>query len=379
MQVFKLFMKILKSKLFTAMMYFIAVVALCIGFTLGGSADEKFESSKLNICVTDLDNTPQSKALAGYIAKKHNIVEPDMDLKDALFFTTADYSLTIKEGYADKLLSDDTEGMIEGEYVHSSYSAAYMGSFLDEYISCVRACAAGGDDIDTAIAKAEEALSEETEVTMISAEAGSSNGIESGKGFFRYLPYTMIMVMITALSPVIMSINSKEVRFRTNCSSTSPVSFIAQVILGSLVFVFFLWLVCIIIGIPFGGGMYEGIGWLKVLNSAVFAVIAAFLAVLVSMLISSEKSITIVSNILGLGMSFLCGIFFSQSMLSDSVLAVGKFLPAFWYIKLNDMLTGATAYNSDTAMQCLLIEAGFAAAIGALTMLLYKVKVRSND
>ena len=37
-------------------------------------------------------------------------------------------------------------------------------------------------------------------------------------------------------------------------------------------------------------------------------------------------------------MSFLCGIFVPQNLLSDGVLAVGKFLPAYWYIVINDML-----------------------------------------
>ena len=151
MQVFKLYMKILKSKLPTLMIYFVLFTILCIASTVGSSTEEKFEDSKLDICVTDLDNTPESKALTDYIAKKHNIVEPKMDIKDALYYMSVDYSLTIKEGYAEKLASGDAEDIFEGEYVHESYSVAYMGSFLDEYVSCVRACAAGGEDMSEAV------------------------------------------------------------------------------------------------------------------------------------------------------------------------------------------------------------------------------------
>ena len=45
-----------------------------------------------------------------------------------------------------------------------------------------------------------------------------------------------------------------------------------------------------------------------------------------------------ISNILGLGMSFLCGIFVPQSMLGEKVLAIGRFLPAYWNVRIVNML-----------------------------------------
>ena len=47
-----------------------------------------------------------------------------------------------------------------------------------------------------------------------------------------------------------------------------------------------------------------------------------------------------INNILTLGMSFLCGIFIPQQMLGKGVLAFSKFLPLYWYIKNNDLISG---------------------------------------
>ena len=81
-----------------------------------------------------------------------------MDIKDALFFGTVDYFLTINDGYAKNLADGATEGLFKSQHVYESYSVAYMSSFLDEYVSCVRACTAAGDDMETAVKNAAAAM-----------------------------------------------------------------------------------------------------------------------------------------------------------------------------------------------------------------------------
>ena len=379
MQVFKLFMLILKKKLPLAAVFVVVFILLFLGFMFMDKGDKKFSECKLNIVITDNDNTPESKALTEFIGKKHNIVTPNMALKDALFFGTVDYSLTINEGYSEKLAAGETEELFTGQHVYESYSVAYMGSWLDEYVSSVRACTASGEDVQDAVKSAEEAMSVNTEVTMLSSDAGNANGVSSGNGFFRYLPYNLLSLMIAVLSPVMIAINSKEVRFRTNCSNVRPTSLIMQILAGSVVYVLAIWTLFMIIGMVLKGGIYKGVVWLNVLNSGIFAVIAAFIAVLVSLMLNSTDSVNLVCNVVSLSMSFLCGVFIPQSMLGDTVLSIGRFFPVFWYVKISDMLTGAELYDASKVAQYMLIEAGFALAIGAAALLVYKLKLRSGE
>ena len=75
------------------------------------------------------------------------------------------------------------------------------------------------------------------------------------------------------------------------------------------------------------------------------------------------------AHIVGLSMSFLCGVFVPQSMLSGSVLAVGRFLPAYWYIRANNMLAGfgKEVFDLGFYWKCIGIQFLFAAAMFALT------------
>ncbi|MBO4867343.1 MAG: ABC transporter permease [Ruminococcus sp.] len=379
MQVFKLFMLILKKKIKLIILFTVIFMVFFLGFFFGGNTEDKFTESRLKITITDNDNTPESKALIEYIGTKHDIVTSNIDMKDALFFGTVDYELTINNGYARNLADGKTEGLFTSRHVYNSYSVAYMSSFLDEYISCVRACTAAGDDMTYAVKKAADAMDTNTEVTMITSEAGNINGLMSGKGFFRYLPYIFLSLMICVLSPVMMSINSKEVRFRTNCSAVRPVSFMMQILLGCVIYVLAIWVLFMTLGILLDKSAFSGSGWLNIVNSGVFAVISAFIAVLVSMLLPSQQTVNLASNVISLVMSFMCGVFVPQTMLGDTVISIGKFLPAFWYIKISDMLTGAQIFNASKAAQYLLIEAGFAVALGIIATLLYKTKLRSAE
>lgn len=383
MQVFKLFMRILKKKLSVAMTITLVFLSICVALTLSsGGKEESFEESSINICIFDEDNTPESKALAGFIGKKHNIKSVSGDrtaLTDALYYGSIEYALTINEGYGEKLSSGDTDGLFIGRHIHDSYGVAYMDSFLDEYVSCVRAYIAGGEDISDAMKSAENAMDVDTEVTTITANKSDSLWNGGGGSYFRYLPYVMLSAIISALAPVMMAINSKEVRFRTNCSAIRPATSLVQILLGSMIFVTAVWLMFMLIGIPLSGGMYSGIGWYNVLNSFLFAMISAVIAVMVSLIVPSVSAVNIVSNVICLSMSFLCGVFVPMSLLSDGVQAVGRFLPAYWYIKANAMITGTEMFSSAKIAQYLGIEAGFAIALAAVTMLVFKLKLRSNE
>ena len=111
-----------------------------------------------------------------------------------------------------------------------------------------------------------------------------------------------------------------------------------------------------------------------VLNSFVFLLFAAAMALLISCFSPSDNTVNMLANIIGLGMAFLCGVFVPQSMLPDSVLSVAKFLPAYWYVRANDMLGGfgKEVFDMEFYWLCIGIQLLFTVAIFAVTMVFSK-------
>jgi ABC-2 type transport system permease protein len=106
----------------------------------------------------------------------------------------------------------------------------------------------------------------------------------------------------------------------------------------------------------------------------IFGLISAAIAVLISSFNPSENVVSMITQCVGLGMCFLCGVFVPQSMLSEGVLKAARFLPAYWYEKANDILSGAQSGTMDDVWMSILIEVGFLVAIALITVLVSKQK-----
>ena len=362
-----------------AMIYIGVFLGIAVPMATSSAATSMFEhQTRIKICIFDEDNTAESRALTDFIAQRHNIVgfENDKDtIIDALYYERANYVLVIKVGYAEKLKSGDTEKIFESYHMHDSYSEVFMGQFLNEYVSSVRAYIAGGEEISSAIKNTEEALSQETEVRTASFDdVGSEDYSVQFSFYFRYMPYVLISVLINALCPALLAVNKKDIRFRTNCSCVKPTSYTLQIFAGSGIFVIAMWLIFVIAGLFMYGGIYQGMAWLAVLNSFIFALVSASIAIFISSLSPNQNVISLLTQVIGLGMSFLCGIFVEMSLLGDGVLAAARFLPAYWYIKVNNMLAGIDIFDPAKLAECLAIEATFAVVLAILTLIVRRLK-----
>ena len=381
MPVFKTFLKLLWRKAPVASIYLVVFFAITIAMTLSGGAEKMYQQTSLNVCIFDEDDTPESRALCDLIAENNKIVplEQDRDiLLDALYYERVSFVLTIREGYAERLASGSTEGLFESQHLHTSYSAVMMEQFLNEYARTASAYLAGGMPLPDAVAAAGETLSAETTVEIAVFEENGEAPLSKDLGsYFRYLPYIFISVIMNALCPVLLAVSRKDIRYRTSCSGIRSGVFTAQIFAGSAVFILLIWLLFVAAGIWIGGGMYHGAAWIAVLNSLIFALFSAALTVLAAGFDPGPNMINAITQVSSLGMSFLCGVFVEQSMLGDGVLAAGRFLPAYWYIRVNQMLDGTTAFDAADIAASLGIEAGFAAVTALLAVLVRRV--RSNE
>ena len=188
------------------------------------------------------------------------------------------------------------------------------------------------------------------------------------------MPYILISVLMHSLCPVLLAMNRKDIRFRTNCSSVKPNAYMVQIFAGSTFFIIGIWTIFIIAGLFMYGGLYQGKAWLAVLNSFLFALVSAAITIFISSFEPSQNFINLMTQVIGLGMSFLCGIFVPQSLLGDGVLAAARFLPAYWYVRANDMLAGKEVYDGTQFAAFLAIEAAFAVVLALLTLLIRRLK-----
>ena len=101
---------------------------------------------------------------------------------------------------------------------------------------------------------------------------------------------------------------------------------------------------------------------------------------LCSVLIEEKRAINIATNIIGLGMSFLCGVFVPQELLSEKVLDVSRFLPAYWYVRTNDMLAGISGeiFSTSSYLTYIGIQLLFAAFLFISYILISRIRYKEE-
>ena len=381
MQVFNLFMKVLKKNIFSSMIYIIVFVVISIPMARSASADKIFKDTALNIAIFDEDQTSDSKALEEFIGEKHKItkIKNDKDtIMQALYFETVDYVLIINEGYSKKLVDGDVSDLFSTYHMHESYATVMISQLLDSYINSVRAYLTCDFDLEDAERKAADAVLLQAEVT-IARSKGSENFSSSIAAHFRYMTYILISVILSALCPVLLKLGSKEFRYRSNCSCIKQSSYSMQIIAGSALFISILWILLMIASVILNGGMFRGNAWYAVLNTLIYTAVCTSIALLICSFEPSDTVFSLLTQMIGLGSSFLCGVFVPQSMLSSGVLSAAKFLPAYWYVKVVEMLSGNENFDSSQLALYLFIEFGFAVAILLITLVVNRFKYTSTS
>ncbi|MBE6845603.1 MAG: ABC transporter permease [Ruminococcus sp.] len=384
MQVFNAFMKIVLKRISVPIIYIGIFLGISIIMANQGAENEaKFKQEKLTISVTDLDNSAASERLIEYLSENHKIIDEKYDddkLLSNLYYEHLDYALTINEGYMEKLENGSTDNLFTNHSIEGSYGESLAGTQINRYVSCVSSYIKGGFTIDEALDKTHALMLDKTEVIAESFAKEENFFSTNIRFYFQYLPYIFLAILISALVPTLLVLNKKEIRDRTNASCISISKQTFQTTLGSVIYAIGIWLVFMISFIVMcGSDIFTKEGLLAMLNSFVFLIVALSITMLIAQISKSPKSPDMIANTLSLGMSFLCGIFVPIEYLSDTVIKIAHFLPAYWYVRANNMLAeaGGETFTNSGFFMCIGIELLFAAALFSLVFLTARIKRKS--
>lgn len=381
MQVFKTYFLVMKKNFSSIILYTGIFIALALLFDQSGSdTQEQFRISKSDIGILDYDASPISNALVDYLSAKHNIVdvpEEEKDIQDVLYNLEAVYVLVIPKGFGDAFGSDAAAEMLRYYASKDSAEDVFLNIQVNQFLSLITTYYGNGYPIDEAIALGKETTKTETEVSIHSS-SGSNSGIYY---FFNYIPYVLLCMMITTMGPVLMRFYNKEIEARSLCSSMPPSRYTLWLSAGTGVFSLFCFALFIILAaILYPGTLFSSLGMLYVANTFVFLLVCVAITLIISMVAGSANALTILSNVLGLGMSFFCGIFVPMEFLPQALLKFSQFLPAYWYVKALHVLETYTGTASQTKQYFtyLGVQFCFVAALFSVALLLRKKPMRKS-
>jgi len=381
MQIFKAFFKTVKRQSASLSIYFIIFLFLTIFLTSNGQSqqDTTYKTTKVKIAVIDRDNTVLSKSLYNYIDNNHTIVNIKDDketMSDELFYENVEYIVIINQGFQDKIKAGNSENVIESVKVPQSVSGQFVDNQINQYLSTLNVYVSSGYSVQDASKLALDTSAISAQVSLHKT-SNASTVRSSTYYFFSYVPYILICVLTLGLGSILITFRKYDLNSRIQCSALSISKKNISLTLSSLLFSFACWALFIVMAaVMYNTDFFNIKGLLYACNSFIFLLIAMSIVYVISYFVESTSILSMISNVLGLGLSFLGGIFVPLEFMSNGVVAFAKFLPTYWYVKSNqiiDTYTG-TSEQISTFLSYIGIEFIFALAIFSAALAASKLK-----
>jgi len=380
MPVFNCFFKIINKNKISILIYVVIFIGLfiIISSTSNSNTDLSYSDTGVPMAVIDRDESALSKALTGYLGDRQELVDLADDteaLQDALFFRDVEYILIIPDGFEDAFINMENDVTLENVKLPEATSGIYIDTQIDRYLATIRTYLNAEFELTDALAKTENDL---TLTTTVELSNKAQENVSTLPYYFQFLPYILISLIISALVPVLMVFNQRDISKRTEASSLTLKGRNIQIALGCILPSLLLWgILMIAVVIINGSEVFTPTSALRILNSLVLLMVSVGIAFLLGQFLKSSESLSLMNNLISLGMAFLCGVFVPQELLGAGVLSIARFLPVYWYIRNNNLLTNMTHWSMTNAkpyFEGLLLQIGFAVALFAVALVVRRQK-----
>ena len=383
MQVFKAFFRILYKNKASLLMY----IAIYLGITLIVSnvmqEDGKTEFSRisLDIGLKNEDKGCLGKSLEKYLESGNQLMDVPKkkeDLQDAMYYQEMDYVLLIPEDFTEKFREGEWEGSLEGTMVPGSSSAYLVEQEIQSFLKTVSMYLKAGCSMEQASAWSLRDMEQKPKVQFL--ENGSSQELPGGFYYFQYIPYVFLIMMILGVGASMKSFRDKDLAARNKCSSMSFLKQNLQIFLGCMVYMMIVYLVFMVMAlVAVGEYMFTFRGFLNAANAFFFAVCSLSVSWFAVQFAKNTAALTILSNVFGLGFSFLGGVFVSLDFMGEGARKLAKCTPSYWYVTANQEIQKTASFaEGGKVYQSFLMVLMFSLAFFSAGLLANRMKVKSK-
>lgn len=401
MIIFKAFLQILNKNKGILITYSLILIIFSLFSLKSNESTVNFAATKPDIYIInhDLDSNGQpsvlSESLVHYLAERSNLIELNQAseqstssaeqtatmnhadeqirahaaLDDAIFYRHVNFALEIPANFETDFLAGQNPAIV---YKSSGdYNASLAAMNLSRYLELANTYLLLDLDAPALASHVASTLSSETPVELLSY--ADSGGLARAAYYYNFMNYPLLVGCIFMICLVFLSFRGSKISSRLAIGAI-PQAKINRILLGAnLLFAFALWGIYVALSfVVVGRPMLSGQGMLLIFSSFIFTICVVALAFLFANLIKNRNVLNGIVNVVGLGSSFLCGVFVPLVWLPDSVRVIAHALPSFWYVSANDRIVELESFSWENLLPvfgCLLVVLIFALAFVILTNL----------
>jgi len=327
----------------------------------------------------DYDKSDAAEYLINFIKEKNKYIEIEKDdkevVQDELYNRNIDSALRIKEGFEEALIRGDVSDYLEIDSIPSTQTSMVLETQINGFMKLFDSYIQSGYSVEEAAKAAKDVSDMSGEVKMLTKEGSKTHS--AVYYFFLYCAYVFIAMAVVAIGSIILIMNRKEVQNRIQCSSYKFSAYNKEIFFGILATGILILVLYFVFGLILynGGSILTAKGGLFVLNMVCMMLVSLAIAFFATQIARNDRSLDMIANVIGLGFSFLGGIFVPMQFLGEGVIRIAHFLPSYWYALACDRIDFYTGTNQLLEIfKYMGIELLFAAAFLSVALALARGK-----
>lgn len=392
MHLYKHFWKMVKQNregiIIYSIIMIIMIVSICVVANQGykDKAENDFSTS-FDISYVDHDQSVLSKGLIDYLAAKNNVTDyadkSDEDINTLVFFTITSYHFEIPENFEAGINNGEERNIEYNSWVNGSSYIYAISNDIDSYVNTYKSYLNAGYAPEEAVVKTTDNLSQKINISIWSTEEDSQSGSSEEWTIYQitlFLNYLTFGMLALTVGIVIIKNNQEVVARRVEASPVTTLQRSTVDTLGVYSVGLFLWILYVIAVYAFGHNtvLVKERGVFLALNTLVVLMVNCSITVLLAAFNIKSEVMSMIVNIVGLGLSFLSGVFVPQWLLGEDILNVSKFFPFYWSVhSLNMIYSGSGAglsFDTNMIYQNMCVGILFAVAFFVLSVAVRKIK-----
>ena len=350
MTVFKTYLKILKKNIFMVLVY--TVILILFG-ALNMTQQENslaFNSVKPDVIIVNNDEYKGiTKGFIDYIKENSNtpsVKDNEEARSDALFYNDADFIIYIPKNFNKDFMNNKIDSV--DVKMGNNFNASYSKMMINRYLKVASVYRTKIQDQDELRKVVKKALKNDTKTKITTKlDTDKLSGISF---FFNFESYALLVSLIFIISLIQSVFNEEKIRKRNVISSIDYKKNNNILLFSNLLYAFTLWFIYLILGIIIlGDALWTTTnGLFIILNSFVHSIMVTSLAFLIGNIVTNKNAINGITNVIGIGTSFMCGVFVPLEYLPDSVINIAHILPTYYYVKSNEIIITLEEFNFTT-------------------------------
>ena len=381
MIIYKTFLKILNKCKFPIILY-TGILIFFAGVNMTSNDQSMdFTAEKPDILIINYDKEEGiTKNFIDYL-KENTTVRTDIEnneqaIKDAIFYRDISYIIYIPKNFGEDLLAGknpELQFKSTGEY-----QSTLANMITERYIKTANKYIEDGAQDEELYSKIKETIDKKADIEITSKLDTHSLGRLTR--YFNFSAYSFIAISIHVISTIILIFRGEKINKRTVIGSTDYKKINTKLLIANTGFLLIVWAFYVIMAkVLIGDVTFSTQGLYMILNSLVFLSSTVTLGFLLSIFVKNKNTITALINIVGLGSSFLCGVFVPMEFLPNFVLKIAHVLPAYWFVKNNELIGNTEVFTGEVLKNMGINAAvvlGFAILFFILTNIVSRKKLK---